>query len=993
MIKRPISSAVMAAVALAFAGGVYAADGDSSDNLQEVVVTGSRIATTQMAAYQPVTVLTSDAIESVGTTNIATTLRDLPEFGTSGLSSANSNFLTNDSGVNTIDLRNLGDSRTLVLVNGRRMTPGLATSTTVDLNTIPTDFIDHVEISTGGASAIYGSDAMAGAVNIILKKDLDGIQFHAQAGESSEADAQNWVGGMTFGTSLADGRGHIMFNASYNKDYGLNSADRTATATDLAVTASGVTNPQYSSYIPGGNFFYNSSAGGFGNNANTPSGNFYFDPSGNFVNQGFCACFNRSAYRLIDVPIDRTLLSTVINYDLTDHNHFYTELTYSDGVSHSQIEPTPLAASGVNSVYGGALDANGDTIGVPITNWYLNNTPALAPIVQAIQQWNTGGYAGSPGALDPANVCTGSAATNPAYDCINYLTFRRRLTDIGPRGNDSTRQTFRVVLGVNGELPFGDWKYDASYVYGRTTDAQTSHGAVNLNNFANALNSVAGPNGQPVCADPVAVAQGCVPINIFGPNTISAAAAAYVAAPITYNGLVAEGVATAYLTGSLFPLPAGNVSLVVGGEERKDKSSQQWDPLTNAGLNGSNALPNVFGSLNVYEAFAETEIPLIKDAPGAHMLKLNGAFRFANYSDGGSANSWKIGLNWAPTADFGFRGVYSVAVRAPNIGDLFGGQSQTFPPGIFDPCDGVSATTTGTVATNCRAIPAIAAAIAASPTHTFAYTALDYQQIFGLQGSNPNLQPEQAKTKTVGIVVTPTALPGFQASVDWFDITVFGAVNSINFETSIQDCITLGQFCGNVVRNAATGKIQELFQLSLNVGYIRSAGVDTSIRYGFNAGPGRVTMDLEHTYQLKLEQAVPGAPVEIDLGQLNSGGRLGAGFRNRANFSLTYALAGFDVDYKLNFLGPIQDTNQENGGPVFQQFNNVPAYFYHDLQLSYKFGSSPAIQAYVGANNLFNKKPPFLPGQYASDVTGTNTAADSYDVIGIFLYAGARVKF
>jgi outer membrane receptor protein involved in Fe transport len=809
--------------------------------------------------------------------------------------------------------------------------------------------------------------------------------LHGQYGQSGYNDDAAYTGGLTFGTSLADNRGHFMLNISHDKEQGLRSASRAATNTDISASPAGITNPQFSTYNPQGNFFFNSSASGFQNSPTTPAGEFSFTPSGALINQDLGPGYNRSQDRLIAVPIERTLLASTLAYDLTDHHHLYSELTYADSTTHSLIEPTPLAANGTPAVYGAALDANGDPIGMPVSNAYLQTLPALAPIVSEINAWNSTG----------AN-CVGSLATNPAYDCINYLTFRRRLTDIGDRGNDAVRQTYRAVLGVNGDLPFGDWKYDASYVYGRTTDQQVTHGGVNTLNFEQALNSVVDPvSGKIVCADPVAVKAGCVPINIFGQNSITPAAAAYVGSLATRNVVMSEEVTNAYATGSIATLPAGKVSLVVGTEFRKDSSSEIQDPLTNEGLNASNAIPNVYGTISVKEAFAELEVPLLKDLAFAKSLGLDGAYRQAHYDTSGSVNSSKIGLNWAITPDIRLRGVYSSAVRAPNVGELFGGQGQTFPTGLNDPCDGTTASSSGQVAVACRAIPAVAAAIAAHGA--FTYTPLDYQTIFGLIGSNPDLKVEKSKTKTYGFVLTPSFVPNFSMSVDYFDINVEGAVSAIPFQTSINDCLATGTdtFCNNVIRNAATGKITELLQLALNVGHIRSTGIDTVIRYRWDmASFGRMDLNLTETHQMKLEQAVPGAPTEVDLGQLNSGGRLGAGFKDRASLIADYGIGAFDFSWKLDFEGPIQDTTPANGN-VYEPLNHVPAYYYSGIQgrYTFDFADRSKLTAYLGANNVFNKKPPFLPMGMASDVTGTNTAADSYDVIGVFWYGGFRVKF
>lgn len=949
--------------------------------LQEVVVTGSRIAQTELKTVAPIQVINSDSIESTGTINIADKLRDLPAVGTPALSTFNSNFLTGDNGISTLNLRNLGDQRTLVLVNGRRMTPGVAGTGDVDLNTIPTEFIDRIEIVTGGASAIYGSDAVAGVVNFILKKDFEGLQFMGQAGKSGSGDAGTNTMGLLFGSSFADSRGHFMLNVSHDKEDGLRSSQRRLSAVDMFVTPGGLINPQFSSYIPQGNFFVNSCCvGGFGDA-------FSFAPDGSLIDGALGPGYNRASQRLIEVPVERTLVASTLSYDLTEHHHAYAELTYADTQARSNIEPLPLASNGVNAIYGTSTDANGDAIGMPITNAYLQTLPALAPILAEINTWNATG----------AN-CTGSAATNPAYDCINYINFRRRLTDIADRVNNDARQLHRIVLGVKGDLPIGDWTYDASYVYGRSTTDQISNGSVNLINFQESLNSVV-VGGKIVCADPVAQNLGCVPVNVFGTNSISPAAANWLSAVATRNVDLSEEVVSGSVTGSVGTLPAGSPSLVLGTEFRKDKSSEIFDPLTNLGLNGSNQLPNTVGSISVKEGFAEVDVPILKDVPAFTSLDLNGAYRRASYSTSGGVDAWKVGLNWAVIPDLRFRGVYSRAVRAANIGELFGGQSQTFVS-VNDPCDGVSATgngnTTAQLAAACRAIPAIAAAIAASPTHTFAYTALELQNEFGLLGSNPSLTPEHSQTKTFGVVLTPRALPNFAMTVDYFDIKVDGAVATLNQDVAAQDCLATGEpvFCDNIIRNPNTGKITEFLAFNQNIGYIRSAGVDTSVRYRFDLPLGTLDLSLAETHQLKLEQSVPGAPVEVDLGQLNSSGRLGDGFKDRGTLNLVYTLRGLEATWRVRYLGKVQDTTAANG-IIFQPYNDVPAFWYNDAQVRYTWDlrAKTQLTGYVGANNVFNKQPPFLPQGMASNVIGTSTDANAYDVIGIFWYAGVKLKF
>jgi iron complex outermembrane recepter protein len=980
MIRSNRLAIAVVANAAIFTVGHAAPAADATESLQEVVVTGSRIATPALESMTPVMVVTNQAIEASGSLNVAQFLRDLPSVGTSGLSSTNSNFLTADSGVNSINLRNLGDQRTLVLVNGKRYVPGISGSSTVDFNTIPTDFIDHVEITTGGASAVYGSDAIAGVLNVIYKSNFEGLQFRGQAGETGDMDAARYGGGMLAGAGFGDGRGHFMLDLSYDKDDGLWSRQRSRSAVDQTVLGGVLVKPTYSSYAPQGRFEYTSLTGSVDNV-------FTFNPD-NSLKDGFSSThdgFNRNALRRISVPTDRTLIASTMNYELTEHHQVYADVTYGFNHTQSNIEPFALAGANVpGSVYGTAGDANGDLIAMPITNAYLQTLPALAPVLQTINQFNSTG-----------TNCVGSAATNPKYDCISYINFRKRLSDIAVRSNEANRQTSRTLLGVKGDMPFGDWKYDASYSYGRTTDAQLTTGQVNLANVRAALDSVVDPTtGKIVCRDPVWVSLGCVPINLFGFHSITPAAAAWVNANVTRNAKIQEQVLSASTQGSVGSLPAGNPQLVVGVEQRKDASEEIWDPLTNAGLNGGNQLPNVRGSITVKEAFAEAQVPIFKHLPGADSLDFKAAIRHANYSTVGSVNTWTAGLDWAPIPDLRFRGVYAVAIRAPNIGELFGGLSETFPTGLVDPCDGITAATAGQFPGACTKNPAIAAAIAGGGA--FKYSFLDYQTINGFVGSNPKLQQEKAKTTTFGIVLTPRALPRFNATIDYYDIKIDGAVSVVDFQTEINNCLATGALCDSVIRNATTGKLQTVNQINLNVASIHTRGIDTAAHYGWDLGAaGLLSLGLAETHLLKLEQAVPGVPLLDNLGELNSGsnGRLGSGFRDRATFTAVYDIAGLEATWRVNYLSSINDTNPTADNTVISPlYNHVPAYVYNDVQLRYTFTGKTKTAVYVGANNLFNKQPPFLPGGMASEITGTETAADTYDVFGVFLYAGVEVK-
>ncbi len=977
-----INSLTCLAVSAALQPALAADNADAPEaSVQTVVVTGSRIATHELETMTPVTVVTNQAIEASGSLNISEYLRDLPSVGTSTFSNTNSNFLTNNSGVNSINLRNLDDKRTLVLVNGKRYVPGIAGSSIVDFNTIPTDFIDHIEVTTGGASAIYGSDAVAGVVNVIYKTNFQGLELRGQAGETGDEDSARYGGGLLAGSTFDEGRGHFMFDISWDKDDGLYSRDRARSAVDQEVLDGVVVKPTYSSYAPQGRFEYTSTQG-------TVDNVFTFNPN-NTLKDGFDTTdgFNRNAFRRISVPTDRTLIASTMNFDVAEHHQLYSELTYAFSHTTSDIEPFALAATGVpGAVYGTVNDANGDSIALPITNAYLQTLPQLAPQLATINQYNSTG-----------NHCAGSVATNPGYDCINYIDFRKRLLDVAVRSNEANRQTGRLLLGMKGEIPMpiaalSDWTYDASYSYGRTTDSQLTTGQVNIAAVRAALDSVVSPTGQIVCRDPVWQSLGCVPLNPFGYNSITPAAANFIRANVTRDVKVQEQIISGSASGSVGTLPAGAPQLALGVEQRKDTSEEVWDPLTNAGLNGGNQIPNSAGSITTKEAFTELQVPVLKDVPGAKALDLNAALRYAKYSTIGGVNTWKAGLDWAPVQDVRFRGVYSVAIRAPNIGELFGGSAETFPAGLVDPCDGITQATVAQFPAACLKNPAIASAVAHGG---FKYGFLDYQTINGFIISNPNLQQEKAKTTTLGFVLTPRALPAFSATIDYYDVKITGAINTVDPQTEINQCLAAGTFCDSVLRNPNTGKLETINSSFLNLASIHTRGIDTVVRYGFDFGSiGGLAVAVTETHLMKLEEQIPLAPLLDNVGELNGGGRLGSGFEDRGTASLVYHIGGLEATWRSTYMSGINDTNPAPGNTVISTlYNHVPAYVYHDVQVRYTLPYKPHTEVYVGANNIFNKQPPFLPEGMASTVTGTETAADTYDVIGVFLYAGFKLRF
>ena len=925
---------------------------------QTIIVTGSRIARPDLSASVPVVVVGAQEIVSGGSANIQEALIDIPAVGQS-ISRTSSNFSSTGNGVATVNLRNLGSVRTLVLVNGRRFVAGIGGTSIVDLNTIPTDLIKQVDIVTGGASAVYGSEAIAGVVNFVLDDKFEGFGARAQGTISSKGDAGRQYLSLKAGKSFADGAGHIVLYGQYDRDEGLRSRDRSYSSRDI---------PNRSSFASQG--LFSADGGSFAAGPDT----FTFDGLNNIKNyQGAnIDGYNRNGDRYLGVPVERYLASGSASFDLSSSITAYVEGQYAKSKSNSRLEPQAVGFSDLPNFNG-----------IPITNPFLP-----AAIVARLQ----------------ANAAIANADADPDNDIDpTVVPFRRRSNGIFDRSNKNDRNTWRIVAGLRGEIA-GNLKWDLNYIHGETKDLTTSETILGPQ-YANALNAVAGPNG-PVCsinvdANPNNNDAACVPINIFGFNTASAAASAYVTNNgqlSTYDARIKQDVFSATITGKAFDLPGGPLSFAVGAEYRKEKSSEDFDLATNQGLTLGNQLSDTVGKFNVKEVFLEAVAPIIKDRPFFHYLGLEGAIRYADYSTVGGVLSWKVGGEWAPVPDIRFRAIYAEATRAPNISELFSAQSETFPA-VVDPCDqregaGDGAPITLTAANlpaACRAIPAIAAAAAGQ--NGFVYTTAQIQTINGFVGGNPLLGEETAKTLTLGAVLTPSFIKRFSVTVDYYRILVKDAIGIIGQQTSLDECLTGGGealFCNAIIRGA-NGKVDTINAVNLNTGSYLVSGVDTQVRYGLGIGRAKVDLGINWNHRIKQQQtSFPGGPTQPEIGQLDcySCGRLGTGFKDRINASVNFKLDGVSLTYKANYLSSVVD-NLSNGAAAIP----VKSFVYHDAQLRYDLGDDKKFGVYLGVDNIFDKKPPVFGDTNPVTFPGTQTSANTYDLYGRMLYAGVEFKF
>jgi iron complex outermembrane receptor protein len=942
----------------------------AAEPVQKVLVTGSRIYSPGADSPAPMQVLSAADIAASGATNVQELLLKNPTMGTPTLSRTNSNFLTTGNGVATIDLRNLGSQRTLVLINGRRMVAGTPGSSEVDLNTIPTDFIERIELLTGGASATYGSDAVAGVVNIILKKKFTGFVFDSSYGKSEKGDDTKKKIGATFGTSSADGSSNVMAHVGYSRQGAVFSRDREMSAIDQTTLAAttrlvqdvfNVRQPAFSGYIPAGTFVHD-------------TGSYTYDASGNPIpvsTNGSATQsptgYNRSAGRYIAVPVERMLFSSTGNFALGENHTAFFEGMYAATKASSLIEPLPFDSEGPYPIDGqvpAEFNVNGVMTRNPLVPQYL---------------WDR-------------------ISDNNADGARDYY-FTRRMSDIAVRSNKVERDTFRLLGGVKGALG-GSWNYETYYAYGSTKEAQTGTGGVNVLNFRNALEAIPDGNGGAMCRDATARAQGCVPINIFGANKISPEASKYVGAPSILATKTTQKLAGASVSGEAFMLPAGAVGIAAGGEWRAEEASSESDVLTQLGLNGGNAAPNTYGKFTVKEFFVEARVPLLKDQPFAKSLSLLSAARVGDYSTVGKTESWNIGFEWAPIADVRFRATRALSTRAPNINELFLPPSQTFPA-VDDPCAGVTAAGTDAKSIACRAAPGVNANIAANGSFTLNQS--DIQGVSGYDRGNPLVQEEKGRSTTFGLVYTPRSIPmlsKFTFTADYFDIKIAGAIVGTPRDYTLKNCYGGdGKMCSFITRRPAAigvnsaGSISYIDSAVSNSGGLSTEGIDVTGSWADNVGPGRLNARVAYTYVKSNDtRALPDAPIDPFAGEVG-------GAKHKSSIILGYKVGAFNIvsntqtisrsciddQYLANlYTTPAKDVH---AAPCSA---SVKAKIYNDFQLSYQVQKH--VELYVGIDNAFDTKAPLIPSGVPGNNTGVETNAGTYDPIGRRWYAGLRVS-
>jgi outer membrane receptor protein involved in Fe transport len=1002
------SSLGFALIALLSFGSIFSISADeeedSAEVAEEIVVTGSRIKrATNISSPTPMVTLGEDQIENTGSVNVYDILNELPQAG-DALSRGNTNFTVGSSGVQTVNLRGLGSGRTLTLVNGRRWVGGQPGEGYVDLNSIPTDLIDRLEVITGGASSVYGSDAIAGVVNIILKDDFEGMSIEVMEGGYDAGDGDTSLASLTFGAQFADGRGSSIFNIRTDEQGSVFARDRAPnTGSDVfyygwyygeqygAPYDSYILDPGYSSYPPQGRFFVS------GTNSSS-AGMLTFDCSERDIDSvvksdtvvpwgGSAACgFNRTHYRQLEIPLDRYSVFNSNKYEFDSGTTFFSEIAFTSVDSTSSFEPVPFSSE---DAFGGL-----GTYGFNIRNPYM--PAAIRDAAVAAQGVDLDGDGNMDLGTDSLGNTVAGMYVNADGNEIQ-VPFIRRLAEFGSRGSTNTRQTFRAAVGLDGTLSNGmDW--DLYYSYGFSDRIQYS-GAYNAANMAYAVNAITGPTGQPICTDPIAQARNCVPINLFGIDAASPEAVAYVRAETSRQSKNKQRTAAFNITGD-FNLLGLDASFAAGVERREERGMDVPDPLQLAGLHGGNRVPKTVGEYSVNGYYGELLVPLVQGLPFADEITFETAYRVDHYSTAGAVDATKFGISWVINNDIRFRGVVSESVRAPSIDDLYSGQAQSYTS-IGDPCAGVGGANESamnpTVVANCLSDPRIAATAALGRFDVdtnqtiagFSYSQPQIQTISGFTGGNENLGEESADTTTLGLVWTPSYVEGLAVTLDYYEIEIEDVISSVSASRLINECYQAANY-PNVPQCDAhtrfdTGHLRYWYSYGINQSKYETAGYDLAVGYTFeDLGPvpgeleirGIATFRDKHIYQTTVDSTPTDFVGEVGLND------------EIARLNFLWTTDDWLVSLQTNYYSEgMDDVTQAPGSYHLQE---VDSYTYIDMQVRYDLTDS--VDVYFGIDNLTDKNPPYCPNCKNEPNPGSHYTAQSYARVwdSKFHYVGFR---
>lgn len=949
-----------------------AAAAESVGTVSDIVVTGSRIRRPNVEAATPVNVVDAEEIENLGVTNLIDALARQPQVGL-GSSSASTTNTVAGQGLATLNLRNLGASRTLVLVNGRRHVAGTSGTSAVDVNTISKTTIARVDTVTGGSSAVYGADAVAGVVNFITKQDFDGVAVQSQYGS---ADGPNtYYGSIAVGRNFNDGRTNIMAAATYDKAEGLYRHERDYAMSGLAY----IPNPDKTSPDDG-----------------LPSFIMARDVYTNITNDSF-------------TPVIVTPIGANAGYSLT-----FTPDGQLTNFDRGQIVVDGAGRPQKVSIGGDGFKFREDALRTPVERYggelqlrhqfqpsgdFVTELNLFAEgkyfHTEANSQRENGTFAG-----DVAGTATGNAYRIQADNAflpddlqamlttagVTQFDITRNDRDFGIRTYESEYDTLRFVTGFDGALSNG-WRFEAYVNYGETESKFTNFDRLQRE-FYESIDAVE-LDGEIVCRSADARARGCQPLNLFGAGVASQEAIDYSYIHTIRNDRIRQWNAVASVNGDLFSYPSlfsGTslpVAFAAGVEWRKEHSRSVPDERSQQGLIFQNTQQITDGRYESKEIFGEINLPLLADVPGVQYLDLTAAYRYQDYTTTGGDSSYGVGLEWTVNRDIRFRGNFAKAVRSPNINELFGGGSEGYSQ-IEDPCD-ATRQNLGNFAAN---RVANCAALGLSP---------DFVQSTAtrpvVSQGNPDLDPEEGETLTLGVVLTPSILPGFALTIDHYQIEINDVIASLGWRNIINNCVdspTLDNpFCASVSRGA-DGNITRVLNQVLNVAQYTNSGWDVTASYrtdlanlglpdygslAFTAAAGFLD---ELTYD-----PVPGDASVRDeqAGELPNPER-------RLNFRVTWTNDRVSLSYANQYLSSMVRSNQDTPG-TYEPYK-APSWITHDLRGEYHFDR---YSVFAGVNNFTDEIPPQTPFTWLGTSLSSGFNASLYNNQGRYFYIGVNAEF
>ncbi len=950
--KSHLSIAVAAALSTSLTSGIVLAQEDTDDEVlttEEVLVTGSRIATVDgFGATSPVTVVNAEEIANLGFVNIEQVMNSLPSIETS----QNANISNGSSGTATIDLRGLGTNRTLVLINGRRMQSGGAQIIAPDVGQIPTIALDRVDVLTGGASATYGGDAVAGVVNFVTRK-MDGVEIRAGwSGYRHEndnsyiqerldarsfdypsgtegPDGENYQIDFIMGSDFSDGKGNATIYGTWREQKELTQASRDYSAGALTGSATGV-GGSANAIIP--NYFIAPTVVGGQGPAGTNGRAYDYGQEffGNITPDGGLAPWdgtNRYNYAPVNHflrPIEQWSVGAFAEYEINEHFTPYFETMFASNTSRAQI-----AESGTFFVEAYILDLDDFP------------EPFQAALVDEF---------------------------GPGYDEFGVYVGKRNVEG-GPRSDNTSHDAFRIVTGLKGDIN-DEWSYDVSYLYANTRSTSTY-----VNDFfAPKIRKNIDPDTADILYD-VFTYQGVTPEQAAGLGGVG-----------ILNGNTSTEVLQGFATGDLFALPTASepIKVVVGYEWREEMFERLSDTVFEEGqlLGQGGPTPSLVGGYNVTEFFGEANVPLLDS------LALDLAYRYSDYSTVGGQDTYRLGLDWQPVDLARFRVGFNRAVRAPNVSELYTVQNLGLWAGV-DPCGGIIATGespeyTAAQCANTGVTAAQYGNISLSPAD-------QYNQI---TGGNPDLQAEEADTITVGVVLTPT--DDLSVSVDYWSIEIEETITGIGAENIVRQCAENGLFCDAIVRSGSgslwQGETGYVINAGLNGGVNTWEGVDVAGTWTKDALGGTFDVSLIGTYMLTKETEIPAADTYDCTGIISS--RCYASPEWRHTITASYDSNNFwAVTARWRYFGGIDydgslSNGKSEGVDTIVQGEVDSGESYLDLNATLRILDNTEIL--VGINNILDEEPPLVGGSLSSNA---NAVAGFYDTLGQYLYAQATFRF